>query len=75
MRLGSLGHPVVGDSVYVARRFKTAANPAKSAAIQELARLFLHACSLSFNRPRAGQELRLESPLPPELEALLTLLR
>lgn len=58
--LAWLGHPVVGDALY--------GGPAAAAA--RLGRHFLHAAALGFERPEGGRE-RVESPLPPELEAFL----
>lgn len=75
VHLASTGHPVVGDAVYGLRRFKTTANLTKRAAIEKLDRLFLHASSLSFAHPRTGKPMSFESPLPPELEELLIVLR
>jgi len=34
-------------------------------------RMFLHAWKLAFVHPLTGERLRLEAPLPPELEAFL----
>jgi 23S rRNA pseudouridine1911/1915/1917 synthase len=74
VHLASIGHPVVGDTVYGARRFKITASLAKRSAIEKLNRLFLHAARLSFSHPRTGQSMTFESPLPPELEALRIIL-
>jgi 23S rRNA pseudouridine1911/1915/1917 synthase len=54
VHLSSLGHPVVGDTVYGA--------PAT------LPRYFLHAHRIRFRQPSTGEEIRIESPLPAELE-------
>ena len=39
-----------------------------------LARPFLHARELSFDHPATGDRVTFESPLPPELAAVLELL-
>jgi len=64
VHLSSIGHPVVGDTVYGPRQ-----------AAFGLDRPFLHAWYLGFQVP--GQEfcLALRAPLPPELEAVLAVLR
>ncbi len=58
--LAHLGHPVVGDLLY--------GGPA--AAMEGLPRHFLHASLVGFERPEGGT-VRVESPLPPELQAVL----
>jgi 23S rRNA pseudouridine1911/1915/1917 synthase len=67
VHLAALGHPVAGDPVYgtgTARR-----GP------QDLGRLFLHAWRLAFVTPASGDLVRLEAPLPEDLEAVLAALR
>lgn len=56
--------PVVGDTVYGLRKQRV-----------KLGRTFLHAARLSFDHPASGERLTFESPLPPELSALLDRLR
>ena len=57
VQLAEIGCPIIGDAKYSART-----DPAK--------RLGLHAWLLKFRHPITGQELRFESPLPPELARL-----
>jgi 23S rRNA pseudouridine1911/1915/1917 synthase len=67
VHLAALGHPVAGDAVYgtgTARR-----GPGG------LERLFLHAWRLVFATPATGDLVRLEAPLPAELELVLAALR
>ena len=64
VHLAWLGHPVVGDSRYGPRRQRLLRN-----------RHFLHAHRLSFTHPATGEALSFESPLPTELEEVLTRLR
>jgi 23S rRNA pseudouridine1911/1915/1917 synthase len=67
VHLAAIGHPVAGDQVYgtgTARR-----GP------ESLGRLFLHAWRLVFASPSSGDLVRLEAPLPDELEAVLGGLR
>ena len=60
VHFASLGHPIVGDSLY-GRRDAPAA----------LTRQFLHAQRLAFTHPRTGDRLQLEAPLPEDLERVL----
>jgi 23S rRNA pseudouridine1911/1915/1917 synthase len=67
VHLAALGHPVAGDAVYgtgTARRGPDG-----------LERLFLHAWRLELVSPTTARLLRLEAPLPSELEAPLDGLR
>lgn len=64
VHLAAIGHPVVGDARYGGAR---AALPVD--------RPFLHAAQLAFDHPTRGERCRFESPLPPDLEAVLVPLR
>jgi len=73
VHLASIGHPVVGDSLYGAQRELTARHlQGKRAAALSLARNFLHAAALEFAHPRTGVRVSLTSPLPAELESFLS---
>ncbi len=61
VHLSSIGHPVVGDTLYGA--------PARMEGSPPLGRYFLHAHSIRFHHPVTGAEILLTSPLPPELES------
>jgi 23S rRNA pseudouridine1911/1915/1917 synthase len=68
-----LGHPVVGDAVYGGGREKGIGHPNRGWAhtlAKRMTRQFLHAAELSFTHPRTGEEMRFESPLPPDLAAV-----
>ncbi|MEM6676574.1 MAG: pseudouridine synthase [Pseudomonadota bacterium] len=71
-----VGHPLVGDPVYGAGRRKApaSAGPAGTA-LESFPRQALHAAVLGFEHPVTGADLRFESPLPPDLDALIALLR
>jgi len=77
VHLSSLGHPVVGDTLYGAAR---ELHPGRGRAIPgtpgtiSLPRNFLHAAELEFEHPRSGASISLKSPLPQQLEAFLDLL-
>jgi 23S rRNA pseudouridine1911/1915/1917 synthase len=78
VHMASIGHPVVGDSLYGApkelKRWNMKAPPGSPGVIQ-LGRNFLHAAAVEFNQPRSGTTLALEAPLPEELNAFLGRLR
>ena len=59
VHMASLGHPLMGDAVY------------GGPAVTGLARQALHAFRLAFAHPITGAPLAFESPLPPDLAALL----
>jgi 23S rRNA pseudouridine1911/1915/1917 synthase len=71
VHLSSIGHPVVGDTLYGAsremhsQRVKHVTGPTLS-----LERNFLHAAELELAHPRTGAKIALTSPLPGELVAL-----
>jgi 23S rRNA pseudouridine1911/1915/1917 synthase len=74
VHLSSVGHPVVGDTLYGAPREIAAQAPA-SPAVLHLDRNFLHAAALEFLHPRSGAPLTFARPLPPELNLFLETLR
>lgn len=61
VHLSSIGHPVVGDTLYGA--------PARIEGRPPLGRYFLHARRIRFRQPRSGAEVVVEAPLPPELRS------
>jgi 23S rRNA pseudouridine1911/1915/1917 synthase len=85
VHMASLGHPVVGDTLYGAPReirsvaaahAKGKGDPAEKAApVLSLCRNFLHAASLEFTHPRTAKKIVLERGLPGELEEFLDNLR
>jgi 23S rRNA pseudouridine1911/1915/1917 synthase len=66
VHLASLGHPVVGDTLYGAPRELRGEEASIS-----LPRNFLHATALQFEHPRTGVELSFSRPLPEQLEEFL----
>jgi len=73
--LASMGHPVVGDTLYGAPRELTARHiQGKRAGALSLPRNFLHAAALEFTHPRTNDRISLASPFPSELESFLTAL-
>lgn len=76
--LAHLGCPLIGDPLYGKQRAFKAEGPhaeEAAAAVAALPRQALHAAVLGFKHPITGEELRFESPLPDDLEALLAVLR
>ena len=68
VHLASLGHPVVGDTLYGAPRELRARNGEAAS----LPRNFLHAVALQFRHPRTHTALSLSSPIPEELSQFLS---
>jgi len=60
VHLAGIGYPVAGDRLYGAK--------AKSEAIAEPARYFLHSHRITFARPSDGNRITVVSPLPDDLE-------
>jgi len=78
VHMKSLGHPVVGDTLYGAPRItrpsaEKRGKPADAAELS-LGRNFLHAAELELQHPRPGEKISLKSELPPELQKFLATL-
>jgi 23S rRNA pseudouridine1911/1915/1917 synthase len=82
VHMASIGHPIVGDTLYGASSQladqaalqATSSRAARRKAEPERLRLgrnFLHAARLEFNHPITGKPVQLEAPLPAELSAFL----
>jgi 23S rRNA pseudouridine1911/1915/1917 synthase len=80
VHMQSLGHPVVGDTLYGAPRSIPIAAartphgndlPHPTSESLALERNFLHAAHLEFTHPRTGRPIALDAPLPPELKEFL----
>jgi len=74
VHMASIGHPVVGDTLYGASGYITEQNISRKQQAEKLrlGRNFLHAAQLKFEHPVTGMQLDLETKLPPQLEAFLT---
>ena len=75
VHMASIGHPVVGDTLYGApAEIHTGAKKRKADPEPEtmtLERNFLHAAELEFAHPRTGKALELRAELPRELQGFL----
>jgi 23S rRNA pseudouridine1911/1915/1917 synthase len=84
VHMASLGHPIVGDTLYGAPREmgedgKKSRSPAARRAREHnrapvklsLPRNFLHAAALELEHPQSGQKIALNSDLPQELQDFL----
>jgi 23S rRNA pseudouridine1911/1915/1917 synthase len=82
VHMASIGHPVVGDTLYggtgqltdqVASQAATsrAARKRREPEVLKLGRNFLHAARLEFDHPVTKKNLQLEAALPKELESFL----
>ena len=76
VHMASLGHPVVGDSLYGAPgKLQAQSNKPRAAgmpAALALERNFLHSAQLELVHPKTKQILTFSCPLPEELERLLS---
>jgi len=73
VHLGSIKHPVVGDTLYGAPQ-RVSLGAGKST-LPTLERNFLHAAFLQFLHPRTGQLMHFSSDLPEELSLFLSRIR
>jgi 23S rRNA pseudouridine1911/1915/1917 synthase len=77
VHMASLGHPVVGDTLYGAPRelrFSPGRGKATNQPPISLPRNFLHAVELELAHPRSGARISLTSALPVELAQFLEIL-
>jgi len=75
VHMASLGHPVVGDTLYgAARELRPRPNQRQAGRAISLPRNFLHAAELQLAHPRTGALIALKSPLPQELQVFLNTL-
>jgi 23S rRNA pseudouridine1911/1915/1917 synthase len=68
VHLSAIGHPIVGDRTYGGVHRRVAQD---LRAVQRLERPFLHAARLAFTHPADGRQVEFDSPLPPDLEAVI----
>jgi len=76
LHLEQLGHPIVGDRVYVGRAAPTTGRlPTSLTRLTSPTRPMLHAWRLEFPHPLHHQLISTEAPIPPDFEELLRRLR
>jgi len=76
VHLTHIGYPIVGDPVYGGRRRVPAgASPHLLAVLSAFKRQALHAARLEFVHPLSGAPVSFDAPLPPDMQALLRVLR
>ncbi|HKW17384.1 MAG TPA: RluA family pseudouridine synthase [Terriglobales bacterium] len=68
VHMASMGHPIVGDTLYGAPR-EIQSNSGGSIS---LPRNFLHAAELEFAQPRSARQLSFATPIPAQLEEFLS---
>jgi 23S rRNA pseudouridine1911/1915/1917 synthase len=72
VHMASLGHPIVGDSLYGApKQLGSSASAGKRVKTTSLPRNFLHAARLELAHPRTAKTISLEALLPSELSDFL----
>lgn len=69
VHLAAIGHPIVGDDKYGVDETRDLFKR------NQLARMFLHARSLSFIHPATGEALTMEAPMPDIFERAMTFIR
>jgi 23S rRNA pseudouridine1911/1915/1917 synthase len=76
VHMAHIRHPVVGDTLYGGRVLRGAGLPEElRRMLREFPRQALHARELALLHPESSEELVFESPLPADLQSLLTALR
>lgn len=70
----SMGHPIIGDTVYGTRKHMpmiAKQNPSLYQAMQLAQRQMLHAFHLGFTHPLTGTDLTFEAPLPDDMKLII----
>jgi 23S rRNA pseudouridine1911/1915/1917 synthase len=80
VHLSHIHHPVLGDPMYgggttVALQLVPPRQDELRTVVRQVRRQMLHARELAFTHPCTGQEMRFESPLPPDFKEVLDALR
>ena len=75
VHLKSIGHPVVGDTVYGGAQWKGVRDPNVQRQLRTMKRQALHAARLEMIHPITGAPMTVESPLPEDMQKVLEGLR
>ena len=75
VHLTHVGHPIVGDKLYGATRWKTVEPGELRKLVREFPRHALHAALIRFVHPITGNEIQLKQKLPADLADLVEKLR
>jgi len=76
VHLASLGHPIVGDTLYGGSpRRRRGLSEAAATALRDCPRQALHAVRLRFAHPRDGRQVEVRAPLPDDLRRLIDAVR
>jgi 23S rRNA pseudouridine1911/1915/1917 synthase len=70
VHMASIGHPMVGDTMYGGRTFEAAGPP-----VWRFERQALHAAEITFTHPVTLNQMTLKAPLPPDILKLVETLR
>ncbi len=71
VHLAARGWPLVGDPVYGEPRWSEIDDPLLAATLRAFPRQALHAWRVGFTHPVTRARIRIEAPVPPDLETLL----
>ena len=75
VHLAALGHPLLGDDTYRARRAGPGGDPILTTLLEQLGGVALHAASLAFVHPSTGAPAQFSCPLPDRMTRILSHLR
>ncbi|NLE30260.1 MAG: RluA family pseudouridine synthase [Phycisphaerae bacterium] len=75
VHMSHLRHPIVGDTLYGARRITVGQLFKTDDETPIMPRFALHAHKIQFRHPITGQDIVIQAPLPADMENLLELLR
>ncbi len=73
VHMSSIGHPMVGDTIYGGRIFTAQAEAPGAAGVFRFERQALHAYEISFVHPVTLKTMTLRAPLPDDMRRLLTI--
>jgi len=71
VHLAARGWPIVGDPVYGEPLWMQIRDPMLAAALRAFPRQALHAHRLELTHPITGNRVRIEAPLPPDMQSLI----